>query len=215
MDSKLFDHTILHADATEEEVAKFCDEALKYNFMAVCVNPYYTAFVREKLRGSILNVCTVIGFPLGQMSTVAKITEAMVAIKSGTDEIDMVMNIAALKNKNYDFVREDIRRVVEVSDTVVLKIILETCLLTEEEKRIACQLVVEADADYVKTSTGFSNGGATEADIRLMREIVGKKIGVKASGGIRTREDVLRMVKAGASRIGTSRAVEIFTAGEG
>ena len=211
MDSKLFDHTILHADATEEEVARYCDEALKYNFMSVCVNPYYTAFVRDKLRGTILNVCTVIGFPLGQMSTTAKIMEAVVAIRDGADEIDMVMNIAALKDKKYDVVREDIRRVVEVCETVMLKVIIEACLLTDEEKRIACQLAVEAGADYVKTSTGFSSGGATEGDVRLMREVVGKKIGVKASGGIRTREDALRMVKAGASRVGTSRTVEIFS----
>ena len=209
MNPKLFDHTILSADATETSVAKICEEALEDGFMSVCVNGYYTAFVKDKLKDSDVKVCSVIGFPLGQMSTAAKIEETSLAVKDGADEIDMVINVGALKDKKYDFVREDIRSVKEACGTIVLKVIIETCLLTDEEKRIACRLSEEAGADFVKTSTGFSTGGATEADVKLMFEEVGGRLGIKASGGIRTREDAMKMVAAGATRLGTSRTKEI------
>ena len=210
MNPKLFDHTILAADASAEMVAKICDEALQYRFMSVCVNGFYTAFVKDKLKGSDVKVCTVIGFPLGQMSTAAKNAETRLAVSAGADEIDMVINVAALKDKNYDFVRDDIRSVKEACGTALLKVIIETCLLTDEEKRIACRLSEAAGADFVKTSTGFSSGGATEADVALMREEVGSRLGIKASGGIRTREDAEKMLAAGATRLGTSRTAEII-----
>lgn len=210
LDSKLFDHTILKADATVSQVEKICDEALKYNFMSVCVNSYYTSFVAEKLKDSDVKVCTVVGFPLGQMSTESKALETAYAVECGADEIDMVINVGALKDGAYPEVLADIRAVRAVCRDQVLKVIIETCLLTDEEKVKACELAVEAGADFVKTSTGFSTGGATVSDVALMRKTVGPDIGVKASGGIRDAKTAEAMVDAGASRLGTSATVAII-----
>lgn len=210
LDSKLFDHTILKADATVSQVEKICDEAIKYNFMSVCVNSYYTPLVAKKLKDSDVKVCTVIGFPLGQMSTESKALETAYAVESGADEIDMVINVGALKDAAYPEVLADIRAVRAVCRDQVLKVIIETCLLTDEEKIKACELAVEAGADFVKTSTGFSTGGATVSDVALMRKTVGPDIGVKASGGIRDAKTAEAMVEAGASRLGTSATVAII-----
>lgn len=209
MDRKLFDHTILKADATKEAVKKVCREAAEYGFMSVCVNGFYTSFVREQLKGSGVKVCTVVGFPLGQMSTRAKAAETRIAVEDGADEIDMVINVGALKDGDYETVREDIRQVKEACKDALLKVIIETCLLTQDEKRKACELSKEAGADFVKTSTGFSAGGATQEDVSLMRGIVGDSMGVKASGGIRDRQTAEKMLKAGASRLGTSATTAI------
>ena len=209
LNTKLFDHTILKADATREAVAKICEEAKEYGFMSVCVNSYYTAFVAEKLKDSDVKVCTVVGFPLGQMSTKAKAAETELAVKDGADEIEMVINVGALKDKEYDVVCNDIKEVKKACGQALLKVIIETCLLTDEEKVKACELAKEAGADYVKTSTGFSTGGADAHDVELMRKTVGDSMGVKASGGIRDKETAEKMVKAGASRLGTSATVAI------
>lgn len=208
---KLFDHTILKADATEAAVAKICAEAKEYGFMSVCVNTYYTAFVAEELKDSDVKVCTVVGFPLGQMSTKAKALETKCAVEDGADEIDMVLNVAALKDGKYDVVLEDIKAVKAACGDALLKVILETCLLTKEEIVKACELSVEAGADFVKTSTGFSTGGATAEDIALMRKTVGPDIGVKASGGVRDSKGAMAMVEAGASRIGASATIAILS----
>lgn len=208
---KLFDHTILKADATETAVAKICAEAKEYGFMSVCVNTYYTAFVAEQLKDSDVKVCTVVGFPLGQMSTKAKALETQCAVEDGADEIDMVLNVAALKDGKYDVVLEDIKAVKAACGNALLKVILETCLLTKEEIVKACELSVEAGADFVKTSTGFSTGGATAEDIALMRKTVGPDIGVKASGGVRDAKGATSMVEAGASRIGASATIAILS----
>lgn len=208
---KLFDHTILKADATEAAVAKICVEAKEYGFMSVCVNTYYTAFVAEELKDSDVKVCTVVGFPLGQMSTKAKALETKCAVEDGADEIDMVLNVAALKDGKYDVVLEDIKAVKAACGDALLKVILETCLLTKEEIVKACELSVEAGADFVKTSTGFSTGGATAEDIALMRKTVGPDIGVKASGGVRDSKGAMAMVEAGASRIGASATIAILS----
>ncbi len=209
MNTKLFDHTILKADATREAVARICEEAKEYGFMSVCVNSYYTAFVAEKLKDSDVKVCTVVGFPLGQMSTKAKAAETELAVKDGADEIDMVINVGALKDKEYNVVRNDIKEVKKACGQALLKVIIETCLLTDEEKIKACELAKEAGADYVKTSTGFSTGGANAHDVELMRKTVGDSMGVKASGGIRDKETAQKMVEAGASRLGTSATIAI------
>lgn len=209
MNTKLFDHTILKADATREAVARICEEAKEYGFMSVCVNSYYTAFVAEKLKDSDVKVCTVVGFPLGQMSTKAKAAETELAVKDGADEIDMVINVGALKDKEYNVVRNDIKEVKKACGQALLKVIIETCLLTDEEKVKACELAKEAGADYVKTSTGFSTGGADAHDVELMRKTVGDSMGVKASGGIRDKETAQKMVEAGASRLGTSATIAI------
>jgi len=209
--SKYFDHTILKADATEAQVLKICKEALEHDFASVCVNQYYTAFVAEQLKGSDVKVCTVVGFPLGMMSTKVKCFETEAAVADGANEVDMVINVGALKDKKYDFVLEDIRQVkASCGDKAILKVIIEACLLTDEEKVKACELSKEAGADFVKTSTGFSTGGATPEDVKLMRQTVGSEIGVKASGGIRDRKTAEAMVEAGANRLGTSATVEII-----
>lgn len=211
LDRKLFDHTILKADATEAAVKKIVDEAKKYGFASVCVNSYYTAYVAEALKGTGVKTCTVIGFPLGQMSTKAKVCETIIAVEDGADEIDMVINVAALKDKKYDEVLTDIAAVKDAcGKKAKLKVIIETCLLTDDEKVKACELSKEAGADFVKTSTGFSTGGATEKDVKLMRKTVGEKMGVKASGGIRDAKTARAMVEAGASRLGTSATVAII-----
>ena len=207
---KMIDHTLLKADATEDMIKKLCKEAKEHEFAAVCVNPYYVGLANEILKDSEVKVATVIGFPLGANTSEVKAFETENAIKNGADEVDMVINIGALKGKDYDLVKEDIKAVVGAAkDKALVKVIIETCLLNEEEKRIACELSKEAGADYVKTSTGFSTGGATVEDVKLMREIVGENIGVKASGGIRDYEKAKAMVDAGASRIGASASIDI------
>ncbi len=210
LDSKLFDHTILKADATREQVVKICDEAKKYNFMSVCVNTYYAPLVAGELEGTDVKTCCVVGFPLGQMSTESKALETAYAVQVGADEIDMVINVGALKDKDYAAVLADIRAVRAVCVGKTLKVIIETCLLTDEEKVKACELSVEGGADFVKTSTGFSTGGAKAEDVVLMRKTVGPDIGVKASGGIRDEATAKAMVEAGASRLGTSATVAII-----
>lgn len=209
MNTKLFDHTILKADAGKAAVKKICEEAVAYGFMSVCVNGYYTSYVAELLKDSDVKVCTVVGFPLGQMSTKAKAAETKQAVEDGADEVDMVINVGALKDGDYDIVLADIKAVKEACGQALLKVIIETCLLTDEEKVKACELAMEAGADFVKTSTGFSTGGATPEDVALMRKTVGEELGVKASGGIRDKETALKMVEAGASRLGTSATVAI------
>ena len=209
--ANMFDHTILKADATKAQVEKICEEALEYKFASVCVNSYYTKLVAEKLTGSEVKTCTVVGFPLGQMSTKAKALETETAVADGATEIDMVINVGALKDGDYDVVRDDIKAVKAACGDVLLKVIIETCLLTDEEKVKACELSVEAGADYVKTSTGFSTGGATPEDVALMRKTVGEGLGVKASGGIRNKETAEKMVEAGASRLGTSATIAILS----
>ena len=207
--TKLFDHTILKADATKEDVKKVCEEAMAYSFCSVCVNSYYVPYVAELLHGSDVKICTVVGFPLGAMSTRAKALEAKIAVMDGADEVDMVINIGALKDKDYDVVLEDIKAVKEACGNALLKVIIETCLLTDEEKVKACELSKEANADFVKTSTGFSTAGAKVEDIKLMRETVGKDMGVIASGGIHDKEFANALVEAGASRLGTSATIKI------
>ena len=209
MDAKLFDHTILKADAGLEAVKKICEEAKEYDFMSVCVNSYYTAYVAQQLKGTDVKVCTVVGFPLGQMSTRAKAAETAIAVEDGAQEIDMVINVGALKDKLYDVVLSDIREVKKACGNALLKVIIETCVLTDEEKVKACELAKEAGADFVKTSTGFSTGGAKAEDVALMRKTVGSDMGVKASGGIRDKETAESMLKAGASRLGTSATIAI------
>ena len=207
--TKLFDHTILKADATKEDVKRVCEEAMAYSFCSVCVNSYYVPYVAELLHGSDVKICTVVGFPLGAMSTRAKALEAKIAVMDGADEVDMVINIGALKDKDYDVVLEDIKAVKEACGNALLKVIIETCLLTDEEKVKACELSKEANADFVKTSTGFSTAGAKVEDVRLMRETVGNDMGVKASGGIHDKEFANVLVEAGASRLGTSATIKI------
>lgn len=209
--TKYFDHTILKADATEAQVAKICKEALENDFASVCVNQYYTKFVAERLKGSDVKVCTVVGFPLGMSDTRVKAFETKAAIEDGAEEVDMVINVGALKDGKYDYVRNDIKTLKDVcGKEVLLKVIIETCLLTDEEKVKACELAKEAGADYVKTSTGFSTGGAKAEDVALMRKTVGEELGVKASGGIHTAEEAQAMIDAGASRLGTSATLAII-----
>lgn len=208
--AKMIDHTLLKADATKEQIVTLCEEAKQYTFASVCVNPTWVKAASELLNGTEVKVCTVIGFPLGASTSATKAFETEDAIKNGATEVDMVINIGALKDKNYDLVKEDIKAVVNAAkDKALSKVIIETSLLTNEEKEIACKLAVEAGADYVKTSTGFSTGGATIEDITLMRKTVGPDIGVKASGGVRSSEDTEKMIAAGATRIGASSGVAI------
>lgn len=208
--AKLIDHTLLKADATKDSIIKLCEEAKIYHFASVCVNPTWVETAAQLLQESNVLVCTVIGFPLGASTSATKAFEASHAIEKGAKEVDMVINIGALKDKQDELVEKDIRAVVEVAKgKALVKVIIETCLLTDEEKVRACELAVTAGADFVKTSTGFSTGGATVADVALMRQTVGPSIGVKASGGIRDLENVEAMVQAGASRIGASSGVAI------
>lgn len=208
--TKLIDHTLLKADATKEQIEKLCEEAKKYQFASVCVNPYWVSYAKQLLKDSDVKVCTVIGFPLGATTSATKAFETMNAIENGADEVDMVINIGELKNGNDELVKKDIEEIVKAAKgKALVKVIIETSLLTNDEKVKACQLAVEAGADFVKTSTGFSTGGATIEDVRLMRETVGPDIGVKASGGIRSLSDAKKMIEAGASRLGTSSGVAI------
>lgn len=204
------DHTILKADTTKESVLKICEEAKKYKFASVCVNSCYTKLVANELAGTGIDVTTVVGFPLGAMESESKAFETKRAIELGSTEIDMVINIGALKDKDYDYVLNDIKAVVDAaSKKALVKVIIEACLLTDEEKVKVCELSKEAGADFVKTSTGFSTGGATIEDLKLMRKTVGSEMGVKASGGVRTSEDAKAVIEAGANRIGASASVNI------
>ena len=206
----MIDHTLLKADATEDGIRELCSEASEYGFAAVCVNPFYVKLASELLKDTEVKVATVIGFPLGANTSAVKAYETENAIKNGVDEVDMVINIGALKSKDYDLVREDIKAVVNAAkDKALVKVIIETCLLTEEEKIMACKLSEEAGADYVKTSTGFSTGGATVEDVKLMKETIGDRLKIKASGGIRDYEKAKAMVDAGALRIGASASIDI------
>ena len=202
--NKMIDHTVLKADTPLETEKRICEEAMEYGFASVCINPCHVAYCADYLKDSDVNVCTVIGFPLGANTSAVKAFETKDAIANGADEIDMVMNIGALKDKNYDLVRNDVKAVVEAANGTLVKVILETCLLTEDEIKKACELCVEAKADYVKTSTGFSTRGATIEDVQIMKAAVQGKAKVKAAGGVRTHEDMVKIVEAGADRIGTS-----------
>lgn len=205
------DHTLLKPESTQEQIKQLTDEAKAYHFASVCVNPTWVAYAKEQLKDSDVKVCTVIGFPLGATTSQTKAFETQDAIANGADEVDMVINIGKLKSKQYDEVEDDIRAVVEASGDKLVKVIIEACLLTDDEKIKACQLSVAAGADYVKTSTGFSLHGATVEDVALMRQIVGPDIGVKAAGGARSLADAEAFIAAGATRIGTSAGVAIVS----
>lgn len=208
--AKYVDHTLLKPDATRDQIKTLCEEAANYDFASVCVNPYWVSFASELLQGAESKVCTVIGFPLGASTTETKVFETNNAIDNGAGEIDMVINIGALKNKEYDVVEADIKAVVDASHPrALVKVIIETCLLTDEEKVKACELSVAAGAEFVKTSTGFSTGGATFEDVKLMKDTVGDKALVKASGGVRSKEDALKMIEMGADRLGTSSGAKL------
>ncbi|MCF0116783.1 MAG: deoxyribose-phosphate aldolase [Bacilli bacterium] len=208
--NKFIDHTILKPEASIEAIKNICKEAKEYDFASVCVNPAYVPMCAKLLKGTDVKVCTVIGFPLGATLPSVKVFETKEAVKEGADEIDMVINVTQLKAKNDEYVFEEIKAIKEACNGKLLKVIIETCLLTDEEKVRACELSVKAGADFVKTSTGFSTGGATVADVALMRKTVGPNIGVKASGGVRTKEEFLAMIEAGANRIGASAGKTII-----
>lgn len=208
--NKYIDHTLLKPDASQEQIETLIEEAKKYDFASVCVNPTWVNFAAQALKATDVKVCTVIGFPLGANTPELKAFETSDAIQNGANEVDMVINIGALKSRNFDLVERDIRAVVEAAKGTLVKVIIETCLLTDDEKVKVCQIAQKAGADFVKTSTGFSTGGATVADVALMRKTVGPDMGVKASGGARSYEDALAFIKAGATRIGASSGVAIM-----
>lgn len=208
--NKYIDHTLLKPEAKREDIIEICKEAKEYDFMSVCINPNWISLVKEQLEDSDVKICTVIGFPLGANNKETKALEAKIAVEDGADEVDMVINIGRLKSKDYDYVKKDIEEVVRASGDKLVKVIIETSLLTDEEKVKACKIAMEAGAHYVKTSTGFSDGGAKVEDVKLMRDTVGDKLGVKASGGVRTYEDALKFIDAGASRLGASSGVNII-----
>jgi deoxyribose-phosphate aldolase len=210
--NRYIDHTLLKADASAAQIEKLCQEAKENEFFSVCINSYYVKKAVSLLQGSSTAVCTVVGFPLGASTMETKRFEAMKAVAEGAKEIDMVLNISAVKSANWQYALDDMSSLAQVchQQGALLKVILETCLLTEEEKRKACELAVKAQVDFVKTSTGFSTGGATLEDVKMMRSIVGEKMGVKASGGVRDAETAKAMIEAGASRLGTSASVEII-----
>jgi len=209
----IIDHTMLNPDATPDQITQLCNEAKKYSFASVCVNPGYVQLCKKLLIGSSVKVCTVIGFPLGSTTTDVKITEAEQAIENGAEEVDMVINVGQLKGGNFDYVKNDIRSVVNVAkrNSVLIKVIIETALLTDKEKVEASLISKKAGANFVKTSTGFSKGGATVGDVALMKYVVGSGVGVKASGGIRSKEDAEAMIASGADRIGASASVKIVS----
>jgi deoxyribose-phosphate aldolase len=209
----MIDHTLLKPEATSEEIKQLCEEAMEYNFASVCVNPSFVDTCFNIVKSSNVKVCTVIGFPLGATTTGSKIFEADEAVKNGAEELDMVINVGKLKDKNYNYVFNDIKAIVDLAKKhlCVSKVIIETCLLSDEEKVIACLLSKEAGADFVKTSTGFSKGGATVHDVSLMKFVVGDKMQVKASGGVRSYEDAVAMINAGATRLGASAGVKIIS----
>ncbi|HOA42628.1 MAG TPA: deoxyribose-phosphate aldolase [Bacillota bacterium] len=209
--NRYIDHTLLKAEATEADIRKLCKEAIEYDFYAVCVNSCYVSLVSKELADSGVKVASVVGFPLGAAHTAAKVCETEIAVSEGADEIDMVLNIGALKEGRYNFVEDDIRAVVQAAakGSAIVKVILETCLLTDDEVIKACQLAQNAGAAFVKTSTGFSTGGATAHHVKLMKDTVGDALQVKASGGIRDKSKALEMIEAGADRIGASASVAI------
>lgn len=208
--NRMIDHTLLKANATRAQIEKLCDEALEYNFASVCVNTCWVPLAHEKLAGSEVKTCCVVGFPLGAMLTEAKAAETRLAVEAGADEVDMVINVGWLLDGEYDAVRDDIAAVVKAADGKCVKVIIEACLLTDEQKVKACELSVEAGATFVKTSTGFSTGGATVADVALMRKTVGDRCLVKAAGGIHTADEARAMVEAGADRLGCSAGIQIM-----
>ncbi len=211
--ARFIDHTTLKADATKNEILLLCQEAIEYGFFSVCVNPTWVKLAYEQLQGTNVKVCTVVGFPLGASTSEVKAFETKDAIANGATEIDMVINIGALKAGNLELVEKDIRAVVDAAtNKALVKVIIETSLLTNQEKVTACEIAVRTGADYVKTSTGFSTGGATASDISLMRKVVGPSIGVKASGGVRDKATAIELIEAGASRIGASAGVDIVKA---
>lgn len=208
--SKYIDHTLLKPDATKERIIKLCKEARENDFASVCINPCWISTAKKELEGTDVNVCTVIGFPLGAMTKEAKVFEAKDAVEKGADEVDMVINVGMLKDGNDDYVINEIHSVKEVVGERILKVIIETCLLTDEEKVRACKDAEAAGANFVKTSTGFSTGGATVADVKLMKETVGDRLKVKASGGIHTKEEMNALIAAGAERIGASAGMALI-----
>lgn len=208
--NKYIDHTVLKAATTKEAVKAVCEEAIEYNFMSVCINPTHVAYAAELLKDVESKVCTVIGFPLGANTPEVKAFETRNAIENGADEVDMVINVGAAKDGNWELVERDIKAVVDAANGTLTKVIIETCYLTDEEKVKACEISKKVGADFVKTSTGFGTGGATKEDIELMRKTVGPDMGVKASGGVRSKEDFDTMVNAGATRIGASSGVLIM-----
>lgn len=213
MYNKLIDHTLLKATATTADIEKLCEEAVKYGFKSVCVNPCFVAKAKEFVKDSDVLVCTVIGFPLGANATSVKVFETRKAVEDGADEIDMVINIGKAKEHDFVYLEEEIREVVIAAGGRTVKVIIETCYLTDEEKIEACKAAVRAGAHFVKTSTGFGTGGATVQDVALMRRTVPAEVGVKASGGIRTPEDLQAMVEAGANRIGASAGIKLIEGG--
>jgi len=208
--NKFFDHTCLKADATLDDIKKLCAEAKQYDFMSVCINPFYVPVAKKLLKGTDVKVCTVIGFPLGQMTPSAKVAEARDAVAKGADEIDMVQNIAMAKEHNYDYNAKEIALIKKAVGNRVLKVILENCYLSKDEIRSSCLAAKKGGADFVKTSTGFGTGGATPEDVALMRKTVGPSMGVKAAGGIHNKAQMLELLSAGANRIGCSHSVEII-----
>lgn len=212
--SKYIDHTLLKADASKQAIINLCNEAKEYNFKSVCVNTCNIELCKKQLEGSDVLVCCVIGFPLGAMTTAAKVFETRSAIELGADEVDMVINIGRLKDKDYDYVTDEIRQIKKACKDKTLKVIIETCLLTDEEKIEACKCVLEAKADFVKTSTGFSTGGATFEDVKLMKDVVKDNCLIKAAGGVKTKDDFLKMIELGANRIGTSSGTKLIEKGE-
>lgn len=208
--NRMIDHTLLKPESTREQIKSLCDEALEYNFKSVCINPFWVSYANDILKDSEVSVCTVIGFPLGANTTSMKATEAREAILNGADEVDMVINVGLLKSKEYDLVEEDIKAVVEESKDKIVKVIIETCLLSDEEIVKACEISMKSGADFVKTSTGFNSAGAKAQDVNLMRKTVGDTLGVKASGGIRDLKTAREMIENGASRLGVSAGIEII-----
>ena len=209
--SSLIDHTNLRPDALHSDIKILCEEAIQYKFASVCINPVYVSYAKSILKDENPKVCSVVGFPLGADSEEMKYAEARFLIFQGVDEIDMVMNIAFLKERKIDLVKNEIKKVVEAGDGNCVKVIIETSLLNQDEKDLACNIVMESGAAFVKTSTGFSSSGATLEDVRLIKKLVGDRVGIKASGGIKTKNEALKLIEAGATRIGTSRGVEIIS----
>ena len=209
--SSLIDHTNLRPDALHSDIEILCKEAIQYKFASVCINPVYVSYAKSILKDENQKVCSVVGFPLGADSEEMKYAEARFLIFQGVDEIDMVMNIASLKERKIDLVKNEIKKVVEAGDGNCVKVIIETSLLNQDEKALACNIVMESGAAFVKTSTGFSSSGATLEDVRLIKKLVGDRVGIKASGGIKTKNEALKLIEAGATRIGTSRGVEIIS----
>ena len=209
--SSLIDHTNLRSDALHSDIEILCKEAIQYKFASVCINPVYVSYAKSILKDENPKVCSVVGFPLGADSEEMKYAEARFLIFQGADEIDMVMNIAFLKERKLDLVKNETKKVVEAADGNCVKVIIETSLLNQDEKALACNIVMESGAAFVKTSTGFSSSGATLEDVRLIKKLVGDRVGIKASGGIKTKNEALKLIEAGATRIGTSRGVEIIS----